>query len=141
MWCTKVLGARRVIAIDGERYRLDKAATHLGVETVNFREHSNIVKVIQDMMPGGPDVCIDAVSLHLPKTVSGLTMWDVVEQVGLEGASGWLHTVERAVGLETDSAEVINQAITLCRKGGIISLIGEYGGMWLPPINQTQQPK
>jgi threonine dehydrogenase-like Zn-dependent dehydrogenase len=39
-----------------------------------------------------------------------------------------LHKLEVAVGMETDSAEVINDLIYAVRKGGRIGLIGAYAG-------------
>ena len=39
-----------------------------------------------------------------------------------------LHKLEVTVGMETDSAEVINDLIYAVRKGGRIGLIGAYAG-------------
>ncbi|RYG52421.1 hypothetical protein EON67_01290, partial [archaeon] len=91
----KFRGAARVISIDSEEYRLEYARAKAGAETID-RSKCDVVKTVQSMMPGGPDVCIDA--------------------TGFRFATG-LHKVERAVGLETDTSEIVNEMITVCNKG------------------------
>jgi hypothetical protein len=38
---------------------------------------------------------------------------------------GLLHTLQRAVYLETDTPEILSEAITIVRKGGTVSVIGD----------------
>jgi threonine dehydrogenase-like Zn-dependent dehydrogenase len=60
----------------------------------------------------GPDACIDAVGMeaHVP---GPLYAYDRTKQ---------------AIGLETDRIYALRQAIMACRNGGIVSVIGVYGG-------------
>jgi len=39
-----------------------------------------------------------------------------------------LHKVERALRIETDALDIIDQMVTACRKAGKIALIGDYFG-------------
>ncbi|MEA2399603.1 MAG: hypothetical protein QOK00_6, partial [Thermoleophilaceae bacterium] len=108
-----LLGAERVIAIDRFPYRLEMAREKAGAETINYEEQ-NVIETLNDMTAGrGPDACIDA--------------------VGMEGhhAHGPVHAYDRvkqAARLETDRPHALRQAIRACRNGGIISVIGAYGG-------------
>jgi threonine dehydrogenase-like Zn-dependent dehydrogenase len=60
----------------------------------------------------GPDACIDAVGMeaHAP---------------GVVGAYG---RVKQAMGLQTDRAHALREAIMACRNGGTVSVIGVYAG-------------
>jgi len=97
-------GAKRVIAIDGLDYRLNVAKS-VGADVINFTE-KNVLKTIKELCPIGPDVCIDAVGFRFPKSL--------------------LHKLERGLKLETDTPEVLTECITACRKGGRISIVGDY---------------
>jgi len=108
----RVLGAERVIAIDKEGYRLDLAAAQ-GYTTVNFDE-VDVRSVLLELTGGrGPDKCIDAVGLEATHGAAHLQLYDRVKQ---------------AVRSETDRPHVLRQAILSCRSGGIVSVIGVYGG-------------
>jgi len=106
-----MLGAERVIAIDHvpARLRLAEAA---GADVINYEKETDIVDVLQEATGGrGPDACIDA--------------------VGME-AHGWDAMYDRAkqaLFLETDRPGVLRRAILACRKGGVISVPGVYGGV------------
>jgi threonine dehydrogenase-like Zn-dependent dehydrogenase len=107
-----LLGAERVIAIDRFPYRLRLAREVCGAEIVNYEE-VDVYEALKDMTGGrGPDACIDAVGMeaHVP---------------------GLLYAYDRtkqAIGLETDRPFALRQAIMACRNGGIVSVIGVYGG-------------
>jgi threonine dehydrogenase-like Zn-dependent dehydrogenase len=109
----RVLGAARVIAIDSEPYRL-QMAEQAGYTTVNL-EQVDVRSVLLELTGGrGPDKCIDA--------------------VGMEGTHGSPHIYyyDRAKQLlrsETDRPYALRQAILSCRSGGIVSVVGVYGGM------------
>jgi len=107
-----LLGAERVIGIDRFPDRLEMAKTKVGAETINYEE-TDIYQALKELTGGrGPDACIDAVGLesHAP----GLTYaYDRVKQ---------------AMMLESDRPIALRQAIMSCRNGGIISVIGVYGG-------------
>jgi len=109
----RVLGAERVIAIDKEGYRLDLAAAQ-GYTTVNFDEVDDVRSVLLELTGGrGPDKCIDAVGLEATNGAAHVHLYDRVKQ---------------AVRSETDRPHALRQAILSCRSGGIVSVIGVYGG-------------
>lgn len=105
MWAKQVRGANRVILIDNVPHRLELARENLGVETINFNE-KDVVNTIHEIMPGGPDCALEC--------------------AGFRYSKGWLHKIERAVGLETDTPEILNEIITCVRKNGRIGVVGDY---------------
>jgi threonine dehydrogenase-like Zn-dependent dehydrogenase len=108
----RVLGAAQVIAIDREPYRLEMAAQQ-GYTTINFDEES-VLDRLKDLTGGrGPDKCIDAVGLEATHGSALLHGYDRVKQ---------------AVRSETDRPHALREAIMACRSGGIVSVIGVYGG-------------
>lgn len=52
-------GASRVIGIDNVPDRLLFASEKSGMETLNFSEHTDVVKRLQELVPGGLDIAID----------------------------------------------------------------------------------
>lgn len=106
MWA-KFRGAARIIAIDCIPYRLEVARSKLGAEVINFAEE-NPLRVLRDIAPGGPDVCIDCAGFRFPKSLA--------------------HKFMRALHIETDTPEVVSECIIACKKGGHIALIGDYFG-------------
>jgi threonine dehydrogenase-like Zn-dependent dehydrogenase len=111
-----LMGAERVIAIDQYDYRLKMALNRAGAtDTIDFSENPDIVEQLKEMTGGrGPDAVIDA--------------------VGMEAAHGHgaLHAADRvkqAARLETDRGHALRDAIMACRPGGIVSVIGVYGGL------------
>src|SRR5439155_4544316 len=106
-----LLGAARVIAIDHvpERMRLAAGA---GAELLNFDEESVFERLKQLTGGRGPDACIDAVGLE----AHGASLDADVDQE------------KTATFLATDRPSALRQAIHACRKGGVISIPGVYGG-------------
>jgi threonine dehydrogenase-like Zn-dependent dehydrogenase len=106
-----LLGAARVIAIDDvpERMRL---AADAGAEVLNFDEESVFERLKQLTGGRGPDACIDAVGLE----AHGATLDAYIDQA------------KTATYLATDRPNALRQAIHACRKGGIVSIPGVYGG-------------
>jgi threonine dehydrogenase-like Zn-dependent dehydrogenase len=111
-----MLGAERVIAIDQYDYRLEMARNRAGAtDVIDFAEDPDIVEQLKALTGGrGPDAVIDA--------------------VGMEAAHGHgaLHAVDRvkqATRSETDRGHALRDAILACRPGGIVSVIGVYGGL------------
>lgn len=106
--CAQARGADRVILIDQIPFRLKFAQEKLpGVEVINYKE-KNTLKALQEMVPNGPDVSIEAVGFHYCKS--------------------WLHSIETTLMLETDPADMLNEMINATRKGGRISIVGVYSG-------------
>jgi threonine dehydrogenase-like Zn-dependent dehydrogenase len=109
-----LLGAERVIAIDRFNYRLRMAKEKAGAtDIINYEEVSTL-EALQELTGGrGPDKCIDAVGMeaHGP---TAMYAYDRAKQ---------------ALMLETDRPIALREAIMACRNGGIVSVIGVYGGM------------
>jgi threonine dehydrogenase-like Zn-dependent dehydrogenase len=108
-----LLGAERVIAIDRFPYRLQMARERARAwETINYEEES-VLERLKELTGGrGPDACIEAVGMeaHGPP---GIYAYDRTKQ---------------ALMLETDRPIALREAILACRNGGIVSVIGAYGG-------------
>ena len=108
-----MLGAGRVIAIDNVPERL-KMAQEGKAETIDF-EKVTVYDQLMEMTKGrGPDLCVDAVG---------------TEAHGTGSIDAVLDKAKAAVGLATDRAHVLRQAIICCRKGGTVSIPGVYGGL------------
>jgi threonine dehydrogenase-like Zn-dependent dehydrogenase len=108
----RVLGAERVIAIDKEPYRLEMAE-RAGYVPINF-EQVDVRSALLDLTGGrGPDKCIDAVGLEATHGATHINTYDRVKQ---------------AARMETERPHALRQAILSCRSGGIVSVIGVYGG-------------
>jgi len=109
----KLLGAERVIAIDRFPERLRMAREKAGAtDTIDYEER-DVYDALMDMTGGvGPDACIDAVGTesHMP---GPLYAYDRFKQMLM---------------LESDRPIALRQAIMACRNGGIVSVIGVYGG-------------
>jgi threonine dehydrogenase-like Zn-dependent dehydrogenase len=107
-----MLGAERVIAIDRVRERLDMAAQS-GAEILNYEDES-VQGALHEITAGrGPDACIDAVGM---------------EAHGM-GVIGAYDRIKQALKLQTDRPTALREAIMACRKGGVVSSPGVYGGV------------
>jgi threonine dehydrogenase-like Zn-dependent dehydrogenase len=108
-----LLGADRVIAIDRFPYRLQMARERAKAwETINYEEEP-VLERLNELTGGrGPDKCIDAVGLeaHGPTPIYA---YDRAKQ---------------ALMLESDRPIALREAVLACRSGGIVSVIGAYGG-------------
>jgi threonine dehydrogenase-like Zn-dependent dehydrogenase len=72
-------GASRVIGIDNIPDRLTFAQESSGIEVIDFGEHTDVVKRIQELVPGGLDIAIDCGVSHahsFPYTIACLTLGD-----------------------------------------------------------------
>jgi threonine dehydrogenase-like Zn-dependent dehydrogenase len=84
-------------------------------DVIDFSEDPDVVEQLKELTGGrGPDAVIDA--------------------VGMEAAHGHgvLHAVDRvkqATRSESDRGHALRDAILACRPGGIVSIIGVYGGL------------
>jgi threonine dehydrogenase-like Zn-dependent dehydrogenase len=111
-----LLGAERVIAVDQYDYRLQMAVNKArATDVINFAQQPDVVEQLKELTGGrGPDAVIDA--------------------VGMEGVSGHgpLHAYDRAKQAsraESDRPHALRDAILACRPGGIVSVMGVYGGL------------
>jgi threonine dehydrogenase-like Zn-dependent dehydrogenase len=108
-----LLGASRVIGIDRFPERLRLAREFAEAETVDYTENDDVIETLKQLTGGrGPDRCIDAVGME----AHGTTMPALYDEV------------KQSVRLEMDRPNVLRQAIQACRKGGVVSIPGVYGG-------------
>ena len=108
-----MLGAGRVIAIDRVPERLEMAEQGKA-ETINFDKVSVYDQLMEMTKGRGPDLCVDAVG---------------TEAHGGGSIDAVLDKAKAAVGLATDRAHVLREAIICCRKGGTVSIPGVYVGL------------
>jgi len=111
-----MLGAEQVIAIDQYDYRLEMARNKAGATAViNFDKDPDVVEQLKELTGGrGPDAVIDAVGMEATHGHGALHAYDRVKQ---------------ATRMETDRGHALRDAILACRPGGIVSVIGVYGGL------------
>jgi threonine dehydrogenase-like Zn-dependent dehydrogenase len=110
-----LLGAERIVAIDQYEYRLEMARNKAGAtDTIDFSKDPDIVEQLKELTAGrGPDAVIDAVGLEASHG---------------HGALHALDRVKQANRMETDRGHALRDAILACRPGGIVSVMGVYGG-------------
>jgi threonine dehydrogenase-like Zn-dependent dehydrogenase len=109
----KMLGAERVIAIDRFPYRLEMARERAGATDIINYEEVSVLETLKELTGGrGPDACIDAVGMEAHGH-SAIYAYDRAKQ---------------ALMLESDRPLALREAILACRSGGIVSVIGVYGG-------------
>ncbi|WP_242923285.1 zinc-dependent alcohol dehydrogenase [Pontibacter liquoris] len=100
-------GAKRVIGIDKEEYRLEMARRSAGSETINFK-NVDVVETIREMTEGrGADVCIDA--------------------VGMEADRSLLDRAASVVRMEKGTMNALQMCFDAVRRTGIVSVVGVYG--------------
>jgi threonine dehydrogenase-like Zn-dependent dehydrogenase len=111
----RLLGAERVIAIDRFPYRLRMAQQQAGATDVINYQQAPVLETLDELTAGrGPDACIDAVGMESHIDVSPLHAYDRTKQ---------------AVRAETDRPHALREAIMACANGGVVSVIGVYGGL------------
>jgi len=100
-------GAARVIIIDTQQYRLDKAKETTRCETLLWESHDQVVQVIRDMSQGrGADVCVDCVGFEPDR--------DIIDRV------------KAVINLEKGSPKIIETCMSAVRRGGVVSVLGVY---------------
>lgn len=100
-------GARRVIGVDVQPYRLETARRTANSEVVNANE-TDPVEFIRDLTDGlGADVCVDA--------------------VGMEADRSLLDKLSNVVHMQTGSIKALKTAISAVRRGGTVTVVGVYG--------------
>lgn len=81
---------------------------------INY-EKAPVLETLNDLTAGrGPDACIDAVGMESHIDVRPLQAYDRAKQ---------------AVGAESDRPHALREAIMACATGGVVSVIGVYGGL------------
>ncbi|HBG27515.1 MAG TPA: glutathione-dependent formaldehyde dehydrogenase [Phycisphaerales bacterium] len=108
-----LLGAERVIAIDRFPERLEMAKAAGNVDIINDEDAEHPTETLRDMTKGrGPDACIDAVGMEAHGS----------------GVSAVYDKIKQTFRMQTDRPTVLREVIQACRKGGIVSIPGVYGG-------------
>lgn len=101
-------GAGKIIGLDTQQYRLDKAKQVIGCETILVEDHEQAVDAVRSMTEGrGADVVVDAVGMEANKTL-------------LEGAANIIHA-------QVGSINALKMAFSAVRRGGFVSVMGVYG--------------
>ncbi|KZP31256.1 GroES-like protein [Athelia psychrophila] len=104
----KFKGASRVIGIDSVPSRLAFAKEKSGIEVIDFTKDTDVPKKLMELVPGGVDVSLDCGTFHEPKSI--------------------VHKVQKALMLETDVPETINEMLLATRKMGRCGIIAAYAG-------------
>jgi threonine dehydrogenase-like Zn-dependent dehydrogenase len=111
----RLFGAERVIAIDRYPYRLRMAAQKAGATDVINYEETPVLDALDELTAGrGPNACIDSVGMESHVDIGPLHAYDRTKQ---------------AVAAETDRPHALREAIMACANGGVVSVIGVYGGL------------
>jgi threonine dehydrogenase-like Zn-dependent dehydrogenase len=109
-----LLGAERVIVIDRFDYRLEKVRQHTGAEVLNYESVGRVPETLTEMTGGrGPDACIDCVGM----------------EAHFHGPLYAYDRVKQATRMETERGFALREAIMSCRNGGVVSIMGVYGGL------------
>src|SRR3954471_16141324 len=111
----RMLGAERVIAIDRFPYRLKMATEKAGAtDIINYEQNPDVVEQLKELPGGrGADACIDAVGLEAHHGHFPIQAYDRMKQ---------------AMRAETERPHALREAIYACKPGGVVSVIGVYGG-------------
>jgi threonine dehydrogenase-like Zn-dependent dehydrogenase len=107
-----LMGAERVIVIDRLAERLRMVEDVIGAETLDSTDVDVHDALLEATARRGPDRCIEAVGMEAHHT-------------GLEHA---YDRVKQALHLHTERGASLRQAIRACRKGGVVSVLGVFGG-------------
>jgi threonine dehydrogenase-like Zn-dependent dehydrogenase len=100
-------GAKRVIIVDTQQYRLDMAKKSAKAEGILWESHKQVVDEIRSMSGGyGADVCVEA--------------------VGFEPDRSLLDRAKAVANLEKGSDKVLLACMSAVRRGGFVSVLGVY---------------
>jgi threonine dehydrogenase-like Zn-dependent dehydrogenase len=100
-------GAARVINVDTQQYRLDKAKQAANSEGILWNSHDQVIEEIRNMTDGrGADVCVEA--------------------VGFEPDRDLIDRAKAVINLEKGSAKVLEACFSAVRRGGVVSVVGIY---------------
>lgn len=124
-----IRGAKRVIVIDGGNaaWRLDLVKEKTPkVETINYTDlpsGTTVTSKLKEMEHGGPDVALECAAGEYAKGIG--------------------HKIELALGLETDTSEILNEMITSVKSYGRVGITGVYVGYVRPsfPVPSTTKAR
>ncbi|GAA5951602.1 hypothetical protein JCM21900_000524 [Sporobolomyces salmonicolor] len=120
-------GASRIILVDNVQWRLDnvvekmRATGHpdIPIDIINFSEVKNVPAAIHELTKPGTHG-LD------PTRPAGLDV--ALECAAGEYAKGIAHKIELALGLETDTSEILNELIESTISYGTVGVTGVYAG-------------
>lgn len=93
---------------------LRTAEEHTRAETLDYEGVDSVPEALTELTGGrGPDACIDAVGL----------------EAHFHGPTYAYDRVKQALRQETGRPFALREAIMSCRNGGIVSVMGVYGGL------------
>ncbi|GLW10008.1 glutathione-dependent formaldehyde dehydrogenase [Microtetraspora sp. NBRC 13810] len=108
-----LMGAERVVCVDRLPYRL-RMAERAGALPLDY-EQVDVIEALRDITAGrGPDACVDAVGMEAHHPATAVTAYD---------------RARRAAGAPAEQPYALREAIMACRNGGVVSVVGAYGGM------------
>jgi len=100
-------GAERVIGLDIEGYRLERARGAAKADIIDMTK-GDYIEQLRAMTGGrGPDVCIDA--------------------VGMEAHHGLVEKLSNVVHAQVGTISAFKDCVRAVRRGGTISVVGVYG--------------
>ena len=100
-------GAKRVIGVDMQPYRLETARRTAKSETINFKE-TDPIETIREMTDGrGADICIDAVGMEADRTA--------------------MDKVSNVVHMQMGTINAFRMCCSAVRRGGTVTVLGVYG--------------
>ncbi len=112
-----LLGAERVVVVDAVPERLAQVRDHVGAETLDATT-TDVQDALRELTGGrGPDVCIEAVGME----ASGIG-----DRFRPLAAYDW---VKQQLRLQTGRPTAVREAVTACRKGGSVFVLGVFGGV------------
>lgn len=115
-------GARTVIGIDSVPERLEMARRH-GVAVLDTRDHDDIAAAVRDLTDGrGADASIDAVGMEAHGSPIAHAGHAVVSRLPAAVAEPLIEH------FAIDRLDALLTAINVVRRGGVVSVVGVYGG-------------
>ncbi|MET9241490.1 zinc-dependent alcohol dehydrogenase [Nonomuraea sp. NPDC003709] len=116
----------RVIGVDGVTQRLEMARRH-GIEVIDASEVTDVPEEVRQQTSGrGTDSVVDAVGMEAHGSPAAKLAQTITTMLpGAVAAPLMSHT-------GVDRLAALNQAIDAVRRGGVISVVGTYGGMTDP---------
>lgn len=101
-----IRGAERVIAVDPEEYRLQRARQVNKVETINADDDDLIEKIYSMTQGRGADVCVDAVGMEASRSVG--------------------EKLKAVINVEKGTTKVMENCFKAVRRAGKVSVVGVY---------------
>lgn len=109
-------GAKRVIGIDVEPYRLEMARKTSNAEVINANEIDPIEYIREATEGRGADICVDAVGMEAHRTI--------------------LDKAKNLVTGNVGSTAALENCLSAVRRGGTVTILGVYGMPVTFPLGQ-----